>query len=158
MICSAGLSFNLVNKSSFSLQVVPPVEGFLWKSNGKSPQEGNGIVRTRSAPEIQSWHTLVKRETEEECRFVNMTCASQQCGTRPNLVGWDGLPNMEGRYPWHASVFVNGSYLCGATLISSQWLMVTPSCVRKLKYTFFFSMRFKNEVIIDFLNSILFTV
>lgn len=146
MICSAGLSFNLVNKSSFSLQVVPPVEGFLWKSNGKSPQEGNGIVRTRSAPEIQSWHTLVKRETEEECRFVNMTCASQQCGTRPNLVGWDGLPNMEGRYPWHASVFVNGSYLCGATLISSQWLMVTPSCVRKLKYLFiYFQCNSKTE-------------
>jgi len=136
-----------VDPSSVSIQVVPPIEGFLWKTNGNQAKE------TRNP----SWHSFfrvddgssgspssfppnrrpikahalssAKGENNDECEYANIICASQKCGTRSN---------MEGQYPWHASVFVNGDYLCGATLISSQWLSVAPESLEKIEYSILF--------------------
>ena len=70
------------------------------------------------------------------CKLVNMTCGSQLCGIRPNLGGWDNLPNIEGRFPWQATLFIQGQYLCGATLIAPEWLLISVNCSLNFKYMF----------------------
>jgi len=144
-----------VDPSSVSIQVVPPIEGFLWKTNGNQAKEtrnpswhsffrvGGSSGSPDSFPPNRrpiKAHALswAKGENNDECKYANITCASQQCGTRSNIAGWDTLSNMEGQYPWHASVFVNGNYLCGAPLISSEWLMVVPISVEQIEYSILF--------------------
>jgi len=147
--------------SSVSLRIAAPVEGFLWKSNGKQAKEtktpswhsmgkddasgrSEGTFSPGQTPEDAHDRLMdalywAKGETGGKCLYANVTCASQQCGTRPKIGSWDGLPNMEGLYPWHASVFVNNDYRCGATLISAQWLMITTSCVKNIEYLVLFN-------------------
>ena len=68
--------------------------------------------------------------------YVTIRCADQMCGTRSNLISkTDSVPNIEGRYPWHGTLFANGVYLCGATLINPQWIVAAPKCTARLNLT-----------------------
>lgn len=137
-----GLSYTFIpGMKSVPIKNLEPQQGFLWNtSKGFNSQ----LVLPKSDAKIvdetsisSALHSVVKRQstTTNDCKFVNVTCASQLCGIRPNLGGWDNFPNIEGRFPWHATLFLNGLYLCGATLVAPEWLLVSSNCVRNINLT-----------------------
>ncbi|CAL8143902.1 unnamed protein product [Orchesella dallaii] len=74
------------------------------------------------------------RQTEcKSKQVVNVTCQDLQCGVAPRaytqrarIVG--GANSLPGKWPWQAALYKNGEYQCGATLISSRWLLSAGHC------------------------------
>lgn len=137
-----GLSYSLLARSKvLPLNTLEPAEGFLWNTS-KSLQAPLALHKrdlsfTNEDYNFAALHSIVKRQsassTASDCKFVNVTCSNQLCGIRPSLGGWDALPNIEGRFPWHATLFLEGQYICGATLLAPQWLLVSSFCFRNIK-------------------------
>ncbi len=128
------ISYNFVSKP-VDFRVVEPLDGFLWNSSSAVMQSNRPVKPTQTTPDV--FHSLRKRQAPtatDDCKLVNVSCSTQMCGTRPSLGNWNGIPNIEGRYPWHATLFLNGEYLCGATLIAPQWLVASANCIRNIKY------------------------
>ena len=135
-----GLSYSFIaGIQSTPVKASATPQGFLWNSTtGDNSQLTSPKSDMKFADETSissALHSIVKRQstTTNDCKFVNVTCANQQCGIRPNLGGWDNFSNIEGRFPWHATLFLNGQYLCGATLVAPEWLLVSANCVRNIK-------------------------
>ncbi|RXG54128.1 Enteropeptidase [Armadillidium vulgare] len=64
---------------------------------------------------------------------VKIKCEELQCGIRPRastqrarIVG--GNNSSPGAWPWHAALYKEGEYQCGATLINKQWLLSAGHC------------------------------
>ena len=125
------ISYNFITDLS-EFRIVDPPEGFLWNSSTAAVKSKRSVTENPSSP-LNVLHSINKRQAEGDCKYINVSCSSQMCGTRPSLGIWTGLPNLEGRYPWHATLFLNGEYLCGATLIAPQWLIASANCIRNLK-------------------------
>eukprot|EP00066_Takifugu_rubripes_P010844 XP_003978997.1 PREDICTED: serine protease 33-like [Takifugu rubripes] len=52
------------------------------------------------------------------------------CGIAPlnsRIVGGDNT--YPGEWPWQASLHIGGQFMCGATLINSQWVLTAAQCV-----------------------------
>lgn len=134
----SGLSYRLLTGLRPNpLKIIKPLQGFLWKNSNLSKSR-----RSLSEQDVISdenptgWlHSIVKRQAvmNTTCSFVDVTCGNQLCGTRPAIGDLGDLPNVEGRFPWHATLFSNGQYLCGATLVASQWLIVSTNCSTNIK-------------------------
>ncbi|XP_059351981.1 serine protease nudel-like isoform X3 [Daphnia carinata] len=139
-----GLSYSLLSGSKLlPLKPLEPPQGFLWNSS-KPSQSPSTLFKSDLGLfsedfNLTALHSIAKRQsvtsTTSDCKFVNVTCSNQLCGIRPNLGGWDTLPNTEGRFPWHATLFLEGQYLCGATLVAPQWLLVSSVCFRNIDLT-----------------------
>ncbi|XP_045026749.1 LOW QUALITY PROTEIN: serine protease nudel [Daphnia magna] len=139
-----GLSYNLLAGSKLlPLKPLEPPQGFLWNSS-KPPQLPSALPKRDLGLSSEDYnftalHFIAKRQsvisTTSDCKFVNLTCSNQLCGIRPNLGEWDTLPKTEGRFPWHATLFLEGQYLCGATLVAPQWLLVSSVCFRNINLT-----------------------
>ncbi|KAB0801365.1 hypothetical protein PPYR_05719 [Photinus pyralis] len=73
---------------------------------------------------------------ENECpskRVMKIRCNVLECGTRPQAVnqlarivggGNAGL----GSWPWQAALYKEGEFQCGATLLTSRWLLSAGHC------------------------------
>ncbi|XP_066975872.1 uncharacterized protein [Macrobrachium rosenbergii] len=64
---------------------------------------------------------------------VKVSCSSLQCGMRPRAVSHrarivGGSNSGPGSWPWHAALYKEGEYQCGATLINNQWLVSAGHC------------------------------
>lgn len=64
---------------------------------------------------------------------VRVTCSNLQCGMRPRAVSHrarivGGNNSGPGSWPWHAALYKEGEYQCGATLINSRWLVSAGHC------------------------------
>jgi len=71
---------------------------------------------------------------------VRMECDELECGRRPanvhgkisdsNEIEVDGadITAKHGDWPWHVSLFKEGTHVCDGTLIDKQWIMSTKSC------------------------------
>lgn len=35
-------------------------------------------------------------------------------------------------FPWHVTLYLNGDYLCGATLVHKYWIMTSTVCAQKV--------------------------
>merc|ERR1719411_1551680 len=46
----------------------------------------------------------------------------------PYIVGGKDV-DVEGKYPWQVSIQMFGSHICGAALISNQWIVTAAHCV-----------------------------
>lgn len=68
------------------------------------------------------------------CSNVKIECSGQPCGIRPRFNAAGYLPSTEGQWPWHASLFLNENYTCGATLVSPRWLITSVECLLAVEY------------------------
>jgi len=71
---------------------------------------------------------------------VRMECDDLECGRRPanvhgkiinsNEIEMDetDITAKHGDWPWHVSLFKEGTHVCDGTLIDKQWVMSTKSC------------------------------
>ncbi|XP_044522837.1 enteropeptidase [Gracilinanus agilis] len=65
--------------------------------------------------------------------LIHLYCNHKPCGkqiaqeTNPKIVG--GNNAKEGAWPWMVSLFFNGRHICGASLISNEWLVSAAHCV-----------------------------
>ena len=96
------------NQEEFELE--SPSDGFLWKS--------------------PSYKWASAKIPNGDCQKVNVDCGNFQCGTRPAFELSGGT---EGNAPWHVTLFANGRYLCGATLVHEKWAVVAASCFKNVE-------------------------
>ncbi|XP_042237759.1 mucin-5AC-like isoform X2 [Homarus americanus] len=64
---------------------------------------------------------------------VRVACSNLQCGMRPRAVSHrarivGGNNSGPGSWPWHAALYKEGEYQCGATLINHRWLVSAGHC------------------------------
>ncbi|XP_035704979.1 uncharacterized protein LOC110847008 isoform X2 [Folsomia candida] len=117
----------------------PYYELFYGVSNNdtddSSPSSDDEPYSSESTPRVG----LGFKTTECKSKLVvNVTCQDLQCGTAPKsftqtsryrvtrIVG--GSNSNPGNWPWQAALYKSGSYQCGATLISSRWLLSAGHC------------------------------
>ncbi|XP_074657056.1 uncharacterized protein LOC141910238 [Tubulanus polymorphus] len=86
---------------------------------------------TRKLPSIGGY------QVSSQCnrgRFVRLTCKPKGCGKRdsnlrhvsPYMIGGDLA--LAGEYPWMASLYFHNTFRCGASLVSSEWLVTAAHC------------------------------
>uniref|UniRef100_A0ACB8FT71 Uncharacterized protein n=1 Tax=Sphaerodactylus townsendi TaxID=933632 RepID=A0ACB8FT71_9SAUR len=71
--------------------------------------------------------------------------STQGCGTRIDKSGeriFDGNVADEGEWPWQASLQLQGTHRCGASLISSSWLVTAAHCFKGFKKINFWTASF----------------
>lgn len=94
-------------------------------------------------------------ELSTPCWSLNVTCSSQNCGVRPRFPHATHLPVTEAQWPWHASLFQEGDYLCTATLIHPQWLLTSTHCMNSVEYGFFLNT---THVLLRFIHTLCFSL
>ncbi|CAK1540103.1 unnamed protein product [Leptosia nina] len=74
-----------------------------------------------------------KRASCSRHRALRVRCKDLDCGIRPHadaqqprVVGGGGAA--AGAWPWQAALYRDGDFQCGATLISSEWLLSASHC------------------------------
>lgn len=121
---SAGVGWNLGSSSKPKDTVVTEIFGIpLRHSSAPLRLAIDGASRNFSV-----------QPTEGQCINIQVSCSDQPCGTRPLFRNAVVPSRAEGQWPWHASIFVNGSYLCGATLVSRRWLVASDLCASRVEY------------------------
>uniref|UniRef100_A0A8C9Q841 Peptidase S1 domain-containing protein n=1 Tax=Spermophilus dauricus TaxID=99837 RepID=A0A8C9Q841_SPEDA len=73
---------------------------------------------------IKGWYS--------ECRYFMSGIVSAVCG-RTRFTGkiFGGQNAEPEQWPWQASVFLNGTYVCGAALIDSNWVASAAHCFQR---------------------------
>ena len=78
--------------------------------------------------------TRTKRQSNT-CKYVNTECSAHPtCGVMPlyNFLGQDTPAFGPGVFPWTAILYLDGQYLCGATLVHQDWVLIGEGCARKV--------------------------
>ncbi|GBN08993.1 Serine protease nudel, partial [Araneus ventricosus] len=76
---------------------------------------------------------------------IYIACNDAKCGLNPHhllpkrpmarIVG--GENSQPGNWPWHAAVYKNGTYACGATIINNHWLLSAAHCFLDHRHTYY---------------------
>lgn len=76
---------------------------------------------------------------------IHVTCDDVRCGFNPKhllprkpkgrIVGGDF--SEPGAWPWHGAIYKNGSYACGASLITNTWLISAAHCFINYKSNYY---------------------
>ncbi|KAK8380055.1 hypothetical protein O3P69_016598 [Scylla paramamosain] len=90
----------------------------------------NATVEGSVATDISEEASVGVGGRKDVCRQVVFSCGEQKCGKVPLYFFTKVTPVwMYGGSPWAASVYVNGEYRCGGTLIHPLWLITSNSCM-----------------------------
>ncbi|XP_069952632.1 uncharacterized protein [Cherax quadricarinatus] len=95
-------------------------------SRARSLSQGETVTDLRLSLEFEKT-SCPKRDV------VRVTCSNLQCGMRPRAISHrarivGGNNSGLGSWPWHAALYKEGEYQCGATLINHQWLVSAGHC------------------------------
>ncbi|XP_067928262.1 MAM and LDL-receptor class A domain-containing protein 1-like [Watersipora subatra] len=130
-VCSSGWSNSLNDKictylykgpaiSHGSTQAAPTSNEFLTLN----PESDQGFITRFSKTSSCPGNSVIK-----------VSCASPVCGRRhPTLASYiiGGTETSEqGRWPWLAELKFQGIHICGATLLSPNWLVTAAHCVNR---------------------------
>jgi len=70
--------------------------------------------------------------TDSGCYFVDLECSdSQTCGVMPrfSMLSREHTPKSgPGAFPWQVTLYRNGEYHCGATLVHAFWVLTHANC------------------------------
>ncbi|CAG7647036.1 unnamed protein product, partial [Allacma fusca] len=110
---------------------VPYYELYFGSNETESGENSSGFA---SSSESSPRTSLGFKQTQCKSRqVVRVTCQDLQCGIAPRaftqaarIVG--GANALPGEWPWQAALYRDGEYQCGATLISSRWLLSAGHC------------------------------
>ena len=83
---------------------------------------------------IGSGYKMVANSDTSSCKHVTLLCDEAVCGIRPLYRGIDWknvLQDSPGAWPWQASIFTNGVFMCGATLIHANFILTDIECAIK---------------------------
>ncbi|NXK95417.1 TM11E protease, partial [Formicarius rufipectus] len=77
------------------------------------------------------------RLTGKAFNQLNQSCLSTGCGLRREAFSFTGVERIiggqrarEGEWPWQASIQLDGTHRCGASIISNTWLLTAAHCFR----------------------------
>ena len=95
--------------------------GFEYIPNHEGPFSGLQTLEER--PESRT----------DPCKYVNITCKNERCGKQDlwKTTPYKPVDTDIGGWPWTASVFVDGEYACGATLIHDQFIITSAECMKQ---------------------------
>uniref|UniRef100_A0A452UGH6 Enteropeptidase n=1 Tax=Ursus maritimus TaxID=29073 RepID=A0A452UGH6_URSMA len=107
----------------------------LGSGNSSTPifSTGNGpFVKLNTDPNGSLILTPSKQCFQDS--LILLQCNHKSCGNKlvarevsPKIVG--GNNAQEGAWPWAVALYYNGQLLCGASLVSSDWLVSAAHCV-----------------------------
>ena len=131
--CRSSVSHRIIIGSTDPVPTAYPEKEVLW---GLSDVEVSKTISHDShGRSISRLFTSASPASDAgDCQLVNLTCSNQQCGLRPLYHNAEPQIsedlNAEGQWPWHVSIHREGDFICGAILISNQWLLITRSCAQ----------------------------
>ena len=130
LLCRPSISFSFTNQSVSRLE--SKSKSVLW---GTSIEHRNfpSIARKITPRGLTVEDLDQARDGSDRCSNVNVTCSLQPCGFRSRFNLASVLPDTEGQWPWHISLYKNGSYFCGAALVSDSVAITIASCLLDLK-------------------------
>ncbi|XP_019868245.2 trypsin-1 isoform X2 [Aethina tumida] len=97
----------------------------------------NDVELTANTSTIASYRKVVEaiadvdEEEDEEDESKKCTCECGLSNQENRIVG--GQATGINRYPWVARIVYDGRFHCGASLLSSDYVLTAAHCVRKLK-------------------------
>ena len=56
-------------------------------------------------------------------------CGTQTAILEPELFIVGGKPAQEGEWPWQGALYWYQSFICGAVLLTPEWVITLASCV-----------------------------
>ncbi|XP_016078068.1 PREDICTED: enteropeptidase [Miniopterus natalensis] len=122
---------------NWTAQISNDVCQLLGLGNGNSSMPvfstgGGPFVRLTTAPNGSLILTPSKQCSQDS--LILLQCNPKSCGEKmvaqavsPKIVG--GNDTKEGAWPWLAALYYNGRLLCGASLLSNDWLVSAAHCV-----------------------------
>ncbi|KAL2805280.1 enteropeptidase precursor [Daubentonia madagascariensis] len=107
----------------------------LGSGNSSMPvfsNKGGRFVKLSTAPDSSLMLTPSQQCLQDS--LILLQCNHKSCGKKlvtqevtPKIVG--GSNAKEGDWPWLVALYYNGQLLCGASLVSSDWLVSAAHCV-----------------------------
>jgi len=77
-----------------------------------------------------------KRQSSSSCSYVETECSPYPtCGVMPlySFLGQETPMYGHGVFPWTANLYKDGKYLCGATLMHQEWVLIGEGCAVYVK-------------------------
>ncbi|QQP57589.1 Serine protease nudellike [Caligus rogercresseyi] len=95
-------------------------------------------VETKDGSHLASYETTNPSFSTCEAGVVQTSCSeTTRCGVSPlysKIKEYESFETMdrEGMFPWQVTLYVEGHYICGATLIHRNWIMTSKECSSKM--------------------------
>ena len=135
VVCRSSVSHKILIGTTDPVPTAYPEKEVLW---GLSDLDVSVAIHHNTSRSISRlFYQSSPAPDTDECQLVNLTCSSQQCGIRPLYHNADPPIsedlNAEGQWPWHVSIHREGDFICGATLVSNQWLLTSHDCAQRFE-------------------------
>ena len=109
----------------------PPYDSYGWQRVASSHEVGNSRFHptARQVSAIGMWGVLTASLFSDHSA-CGMAGDTQLRFTRGHMVrqvhGRDARP---GAWPWHAAIYVDGTFQCSGVILNENWTLTTAHCV-----------------------------